>query len=337
MDPFSFILGGVGTSLSSSVVKYVVELIIAYLSWLAFTVAIGFFIAVRKGFRPRGKTFDNDPPNSLLSRIYDSCVPTDDQPGGPFIGWVFLGIIRRSKEGGSTVYIVSTESTFKDLTSGKNEDDYEDDFKDGKKSLKVKADRFKVVHITGNYSWRHIIETRTDPIDAIPKKNQKGIIDSIVRIKKKSQVVMITGNPGTGKSFIADLLISDCLKHPRGCFEGCDEVRYCYGFNPLEPNTFFSNVYNRVKPSKKRRLIVLYDEVDVSLDKIKRNDLIPNPKFPREVFDKTSWNRFLDNFDRGYYPWVTLIMTSNRSQDQINPQLDSSFLREGRVDYWFSL
>lgn len=337
MDPISFMLGGVGTALSGSLVKWITECILAYLAWMLVTAAVTAFIAIRFGVRPRGKTYDNEPPNSLTSRIYDSLIPTDDKPGGPFIGWFFVGIIWSGNEGsGGRMYIISTEKTFKDLTSGKTLDDGEDETFENK-TLKVENDRFKVVHITGNYHWRHIIETRTDPIDATPKECQKSILESIMLIPKKTQVIVITGDPGTGKSFIADLLIHRLLTNPTGSFEGCNEVRYCYGFNPLEPNTFFPRVYEKIKPTKKRRMVVLYDEVDIALERIHRNDLIPNPKFPREVSDKTSWNRFLDNFDRGYYPWITLIMTSNRTRAQIDTQLDPSFLREGRVDHWFSL
>ena len=79
------------------------------------------------------------------------------------------------------------------------------------------------------------------------------------------------------------------------------------------------------------------DEIDILLRKIYRNEITSNYKYPKEVYDKSTWNRFLDNFDRGYYPWVTLIMTSNRTIEQIDEELDSSFLRHGRVDQYFTL
>lgn len=47
------------------------------------------------------------------------------------------------------------------------------------------------------------------------------------------------------------------------------------------------------------------------------------------IHDKTSHNMFLDNIDRGFTPGVILIMTSNKSPEDVCA--DPAFLREGRI------
>jgi hypothetical protein len=292
-------------------------------------------LLIYHGVRIQAKTYGDSIPKTLNTKIYGCLIRKDNEPSSYFWGKWFIGSIQGGEDQGGTIYMICTTAMFDSLMINKRDED-EDCDKFDMKSLRVDNGKFSTVTVSGSYHQRRIDEVSTDPIDADPRCPQKKIIDTIFNLRKRTQVVMITGNPGSGKSFIADLFIKAALLKPTGCFEGCTEVRYCYNFNPSEPNTFFTNVYRRVSPTKTKRLIVLLDEIDVLLDSIHRNDLPPNPKFPREVSDKTSWNRFMDNFDRGYYPWVTVIMTSNRTRAQLDA-MDKSFLREGRVDQWYKL
>ena len=38
----------------------------------------------------------------------------------------------------------------------------------------------------------------------------------------------------------------------------------------------------------------------------------------KEVYNKTTWNIFLDNIDFGHYPNLILIMCSNKTPKEIN-------------------
>jgi hypothetical protein len=57
---------------------------------------------------------------------------------------------------------------------------------------------------------------------------------------------------------------------------------------------------------------------------------------PIIVPDKSGWNNMLDTIQRGMYPNLILIMTSNRGPEFIN-SLDPSYIRKGRVDLTFEM
>jgi ATP-dependent 26S proteasome regulatory subunit len=87
---------------------------------------------------------------------------------------------------------------------------------------------------------------------------------------------------------------------------------------------------------REKPLIVAFDEVDVALLRIHESTIPDHKNVPTLIQDKTGWNRFLDNFQRGLFPYLILLMTSNRSPDFIS-SLDPSYLRKGRVDGIFEL
>jgi hypothetical protein len=64
--------------------------------------------------------------------------------------------------------------------------------------------------------------------------------------------------------------------------------------------------------------------------------VVPHPKIPTAVADKPGWNHMLDEIQRGMYPDLILIITSNKGPDYI-ASLDSSYIREGRVDMTFEM
>ena len=59
-------------------------------------------------------------------------------------------------------------------------------------------------------------------------------------------------------------------------------------------------------------------------------------KYLISVKDKTTWNKFLDKFEYGLYPYVILILCSNNSIDKMN-QLDKSYLRNGRINIFHEM
>ena len=68
------------------------------------------------------------------------------------------------------------------------------------------------------------------------------------------------------------------------------------------------------------------------INTIHKDNLIPHKNLAREVYNKTTWNIFLDNIDFGHYPNLILIMCSNKTPKEIN-ELDTSYLRTNRVHY----
>jgi hypothetical protein len=144
--------------------------------------------------------------------------------------------------------------------------------------------------------------------------------------------VILHGDIGIGKSFIP-LLLAKTLSN-RENQEDKDLINFCDTFKPTEPGSNFTQLYNSVNPSKEMPLIVVFEEFDIMIQHIHYNKIVQHKNSTTLIYDKSSWNQFFDRFDRKYYPWTLLIMTSNSSPDVIN-NLDLAYIREGRVNQIF--
>ena len=105
----------------------------------------------------------------------------------------------------------------------------------------------------------------------------------------------------------------------------------CDTYNPYQPSSNFNEVYSMLKVNPQKPVILVFDEVDVLLEKIHQKMFEDHKKFSREIFDKTSWNNFMDKIDYGLFPYVILIMNSNKKKAHID-SLDKSYLRAGRIN-----
>ena len=76
----------------------------------------------------------------------------------------------------------------------------------------------------------------------------------------------------------------------------------------------------------------MLDEIDIILNNIHNETLVPHKNLGREVYNKTTWNNFLDNIDFGHFPYLILILCSNKTPSEIN-NLNPCYIREGRVNY----
>lgn len=163
------------------------------------------------------------------------------------------------------------------------------------------------------------------------KKSQLDVIDFILRmtkererkLKPKGCVVLIHGPRGSGKSSIGKVL-SIKLK-----------ATFCPFFTPIEAGEWFDSIYSIAKPTDKKPLVVMIEEVDTMIQAILDGKVANKNKHMKVLCsNKASWNHWFDNLSE-YYPHVYIIMTMNSSLDQIN-SLDSSMIREGRVDAYVS-
>ena len=161
-----------------------------------------------------------------------------------------------------------------------------------------------------------------------PLPHQKIIIDQLLASydEKISSTALIYGRPGTGKSMVGELLAQEFLKR-----DSIKSVSYVDTFNPSTPNDTFYNMYQCIEPTHKQPLIVVLEEIDILLEKIHRSEAKPHREYATAITDKSSWNQFFDRFDRGLYPHVILIMTTNRPLAWFE-QLDTSYMRQGRCD-----
>jgi len=150
---------------------------------------------------------------------------------------------------------------------------------------------------------------------------QKKLYQDLVYIyqEKKHVKCFVYGETDVGKTMFAYLT----AKELNGSF--------CDSFNPTEPSDSFHNLYTTVKPSATSPLILLLDEVDVLLKKVHAS-IEPHKKYMIDVRNKTTWNSMLDKIDYGIYPYVIMILCSNKTPKEID-SLDSSYLRPGRIDF----
>ncbi len=161
-----------------------------------------------------------------------------------------------------------------------------------------------------------------------PLSHQKTIIDQLLTDydERGSSTALIYGRPGTGKSMVGELIAQSLLRR-----DTVKSVSYVDTFNPSTPNDTFYNLYQCIEPTNKQPLIVVLEEIDILLEKIHRGETKPHREYSTLITDKSSWNQFFDRFDRGLYPHVILLMTTNRPISWFE-QLDNSYMRQGRCN-----
>lgn len=148
------------------------------------------------------------------------------------------------------------------------------------------------------------------------------LFKNIMEFYKKNNYckIFLSGPPGAGKTFFAYLMA---------------QKLNCYltdTYNPCDPGSSINTCYHRAKKiSPNKPFIIVLDEVDVLLNKI-HNQKIPNHKhYKSEVYDKVTWNQFLDKVSYGLYPYLIILFISNQKKEQID-MLDKAYFRKGRVD-----
>ena len=154
-----------------------------------------------------------------------------------------------------------------------------------------------------------------------PRVDQQIILDNIISHQKNNNhtVIYLSGKPGSGKSMIGLFLAQYYNSN------------YCNTLVPWEPGDRINNLYSEVDPTEKKPLILVLEEVDIPLIKIHNNQIELHKHIPTLIKDKTDWNRVFDAIDRGIFPYLIILMTSNKSHEFIN-QLDPSYLRKGRIN-----
>ena len=161
-----------------------------------------------------------------------------------------------------------------------------------------------------------------------PNDGQKQAVEDILTSfeNKQSTVALLHGPPKTGKSTVVDLLAKRLAEDP-----GVKEARICRYWKPWEPNDSLFSVHSKTDASEDKPLILVLEEFDIALQKIINGTagVNNNRHLQTAVKDKSDWNTMLDEIDRGKFPHLILILTSNRHPDTFE---DSSFLRDGRVD-----
>ena len=153
---------------------------------------------------------------------------------------------------------------------------------------------------------------------------QQTLFFNIMQFYKKNNYckIYLSGNPGKGKTFFAYLMAQKL-----NCYL-TDE------YDPTDPGSSLDTLYHRArKVSPNKPLIMVLDEADILLTKI-HNEQIPKHKhYKSEIYNKATWNQFLDKVGFGLYPYMIVLLISNKDKKNIDC-MDSAYLRRGRINIY---
>ena len=242
----------------------------------------------------------------------------DERAYGYVYDYNLIAKISENDSSGLNVWMYCSKKTYDSLTS-----------EDTPTPTKVTSDKvkeepkhaIKIYERSSNYSYTGFYRRNISIHSIKGRLNQNELVSNIMDVfsKKTHAVALIHGAPNTGKSTIG-LLIANTLKGS-----------YCNTLKPWLPNCSLTHLYSTVEPTQENPLIISMDEFDVPLMNIHCGLIKPNEKLATLMIDKAGWNTFFDDIQRGTYPYVIVLLTTNKTPQFIN-ELDTCYIREGRVD-----
>jgi len=211
-----------------------------------------------------------------------------------------------------SIWIIATKSSFDRLIGTEllsNTDMHTSD--------KV-SDNFTILSRSGSF-FSVYYRKRSLSMDIVPMGEQKAIMDDIIQAYtlKKHLVVLLHGPVGTGKSMLAMLI----AKELEGYF--CNTAKF------WEPGDSLDGLY--FEADTETPLIVTFDEVDTIIHMVDVG-IERHKSLSIQLQGRTQWNQFMDNIQMGMYPNLILILTTNKTPEEISSRYDASYLRKGRVD-----
>ena len=260
----------------------------------------------------------------IQNRIKRCSHTTDGGKGyGYSLGYWYM-LYLTNTDGLNTVTMIATAESYRARTDPKD-DEEKSLFEQGWKPVpSVDNLRISVVERTGSYTsvW---FRKRQREAKEVPRGMQGYVVRSIIEdyTKRRHTVAHIYGGPGTGKSMIGILVANEFTSY------------FCNTLKLWQPGDSLATIISEVEPTPQKPLVIVFDEFDMVLEKI-HVGIPPHKNIPIAVSDKPSWNHLLDSIQRGMYPNIILILTSNRAPEYIH-SLDPSYIRKGRVDLTFEM
>jgi hypothetical protein len=160
--------------------------------------------------------------------------------------------------------------------------------------------------------------------------NQKSIIDDIVEMVETSYAngfsyggfFMISGGTGSGKSALGRFLAEKI------------GANFCDDFRLSEPGYNLYQLLHIAEPSREEPLVLVLEEFDRDLEIAHQGTAEQHKWLTSTIYDKASWNTFADRLMD--YQNLIVIATTNRTRKWFD-DLDTSYLRTGRLNKWFDL
>jgi hypothetical protein len=248
----------------------------------------------------------------LASKTNTIC---NDQAYGVVCDYMMLANIYKDQWENMNVSLYCSKETYESLTNEVVSENKSEEI------VELPKQKITIYDRSGSYADTYF-HKRSVYVHSIQSRGcQEIIITNVVNeySKKTHAVGLIYGPPNTGKTTIGMLI----AKQLNGS--------YCNSLKPWLPNCTLSLLYTIVEPSEDNPLIIAIDEFDVALFNIHNGLIKPNEKMPTTMIDKCGWNTFFDDIQRGMYPYLIVLLTTNKSPQFIN-QLDTCYIRKGRVD-----
>jgi hypothetical protein len=243
----------------------------------------------------------------------------NDKGYGYSLGYIYFVSITCNPDGDYNCWIIATSDSYNYLTKGKDE-------VVNLLSLDcLPKEDLKIYERSGSYNncW---FKKRTVKINSIqPRPDQDTILKKIMEHQSKYNhtVVYLHGAPGTGKSIIG-VLLANMYKSA-----------YCNTLKLWQPGDTLGSLYSDVEPTADSPLVLVFDEFDGPLTQI-HVGVEPHKNLTIQTPDKAGWNQLLDEIHIGMYPYLILVLTSNKSPEYIC-EMDPSYIRKGRVDLIFEV
>ena len=262
---------------------------------------------------------DKEVTNALMKNMLNQIIYTEvthnngrNHPSGLFIGNKYYGYIEIKD--GTTITLYAKEETYNSLMEQEQLPPIQPI-----EQKPIIKNKINVFIRKGSYRSLYYSSMRLDLTHINPIGEQQSVIDSIKNIYSKNghASVFINGVAGAGKSTIGYLLAKEL------------NGSYCHTFNPTEPGDYLSNLMVDIRVDDDPVIIVI-EEVDIMIQKIDKG-LDKNNEIPIEIYNKTTWNNFMD--DLIFYK-IILIFTSNTTKKELD-KIDPSYLRKGRIDEYY--
>lgn len=249
--------------------------------------------------------------------------------------WYFTHLdIRHSFEGTTyNAWILCTKKRFDALMKSNTESFVSSKNDTLNIAAEVQREEFYVLEkSSGTFANSYFRKRILERYSITPNASQQKIVEEEIAIfkRKKSGVFFISGPCGKGKSMTA-VFLAKALN-----------AMYCEDCQPWEPGDSIQSLYmdfHDTMQKENKPLVVCFDEVDVKLEAIHFGKIPNNDTVQTSVRDKCGWNKLFSKVERGLFPNLIIVMTSNKSPEQITKVMDNdpSYLRKGRVDRFFNL
>lgn len=283
---------------------------------------------------------DPDIVATLINQIKISgSYKSNNKERGIFYGRWYIGSIREDTydDEKTNIYILCSETMYKrlsdlnmlgiHLSQTNNNDNNETDIDSSIENIKSK---YKFVSIY-NFNLTAYHGNISEPRKMIIPYNkysaeQQTLIDLITSSYNKycNHTCIVYGQPGSGKSVLALALAQKF------------ESSLCMTYDPSLPGMNFNYLYSYANPTKDKPLIVLIDEIDILLHKIQNEIVDKHRNYIAQIKNKHDWNKFFDNINRKFYPFVIFILTTNKDKTYFD-NIDSAYIRKGRIDAIYEL